>query len=405
MMNTFVRTGTLVLLLAAAICSCEIIDNDMDKHVDGSADSTYVSLEDVAAILSGIPLQLTHMDEVHSAVVSSSENGYDEEYTMKSLFESPGAGVGDKATKSNPIENPLRDLIEAHVRSGAFTKASSSYMDPDAFLEALTLSDIQIYWPLSEGWNGEVLPVITFDPENGAETNIGYKIVLNDDGTRQVEEVIVTEEMAESRPVWVVNRNSDAEFTSLEMLRREDPAWGGGGGNIIIEPRNSMKVKGDRSMKTLILKDFVMKRNYDSWFAGASEFHVRVGAVEDFTASTEAELKLYNPAVTDFMIVVRRGQVGKPQPFNAVLVSDWTDQLTNCAFMITEDDGGTRTEWNCTALVRIASKSYGVEMKLPFNSRDDIVWRGQLSSKWLEATSNMVGHFGDVDLTFEVLEY
>jgi hypothetical protein len=148
-----------------------------------------------------------------------------------------------------------------------------------------------------------------------------------------------------------------------------------------------------------------MKRNYDSWFAGASEFHVRVGAVEDFTASTEAELKLYNPAVTDFMIVVRRGQVGKPQPFNAVLVSDWTDQLTNCAFMITEDDGGTRTEWNCTALVRIASKSYGVEMKLPFNSRDDIVWRGQLSSKWLEATNNMVGHFGDIDLTFEVQEY
>ena len=405
MMNTFVRTGTLVLLLAAAICSCEIIDNDMDKHVDGSADSTYVSLEDVAAILSGIPLQLTHMDEVHSAVVSSSENGYDEEYTMKSLFESPGAGVGDKATKSNPIENPLRDLIEAHVRSGAFTKASSSYMDPDAFLEALTSSDIQIYWPLSKGWNGKVLPVITFDPENGAETNIGYKIVLNDDGTRQVEEVIVTEEMAESRPVWVVNRNSDAEFTSLEMLRREDPAWGGGGGNIIIEPRNSMKVKGDQRVRILILKDFVMKRNYDSWFAGASEFHVRVGAVEDFTASTEAELKLYNPAVTDFMIVVRRGQVGKPQPFNAVLVSDWTDQLTSCAFMITEDDGGTRTEWNCTALVRIASKSYGVEMKLPFNSRDDIVWRGQLSSKWLEATSNMVGHFGDVDLTFEVLEY
>ena len=404
-MNTFVRTGTLVLLLAAAICSCEIIDNDMDKHVDGSADSTYVSLEDVAAILSGIPLQLTHMDEVHSAVVSSSENGYDEEYTMKSLFESPGAGVGDKATKSNPIENPLRDLIEAHVRSGAFTKASSSYMDPDAFLEALTSSDIQIYWPLSKGWNGKVLPVITFDPENGAETNIGYKIVLNDDGTRQVEEVIVTEEMAESRPVWVVNRNSDAEFTSLEMLRREDPAWGGGGGNIIIEPRNSMKVKGDQRVRILILKDFVMKRNYDSWFAGASEFHVRVGAVEDFTASTEAELKLYNPAVTDFMIVVRRGQVGKPQPFNAVLVSDWTDQLTSCAFMITEDDGGTRTEWNCTALVRIASKSYGVEMKLPFNSRDDIVWRGQLSSKWLEATSNMVGHFGDVDLTFEVLEY
>lgn len=132
---------------------------------------------------------------------------------------------------------------------------------------------------------------------------------------------------------------------------------------------------------------------------------MKIGAVEDFTATTEAEMKLYVPAVTDFMIVVKRNQVGKPQPFNAVLVSDWTDQMVNCAFLITEDDGGTRTDWNCTALVRIASKSYGVEMKIPFNSRDDIVWRGQLAGKWFQANSNVVGHFGDVDLTFEVVEY
>ena len=127
--------------------------------------------------------------------------------------------------------------------------------------------------------------------------------------------------------------------------------------------------------------------------------------MEDFTASTEAELRLYNPSVTDFMVVVKRSKVNIPQPFNAILVSEWTDQMTNCAFMITEDDGGTRTEWKCTALVRIASKSYGVEMSLPFNTRDDIVWRGQLSKHWLEANSGKTGHFGDIDLTFEMVEY
>ena len=395
----------IMLFTAAAMCSCEIIDNDMDKHVDNKMDSSCVSLKEVASILAAVPLQNVHMNEVYTAVRSSSCNGYDEEYTMKNLFERPGAGVGDKVTKGASIATPLRDLIEAHVRSGAFTKASSSVTDPDAFLSGLTSSDIQIYWPYSEGWGGDDMPVITFDPENGAETNIGYKLVLKDDGTRQVEEVVVTEEMAESRPVWVVNRNSDAEYTSLEMLRREDPAWGEGGGAIIIDPQRTKAVKGENNVRSLVLKDFTMKRNYDSWFAGASEFFVKVGAVEDFTASTEAELKLYSPTVTDFMIVVRRSQIGRSQPFNAVLVSDWTDQMVNCAFMITEDDGGTRTEWNCTALVRISSKSYGVEVKLPFNSRDDIVWRGQLASKWLEATSNMVGHFGDVDLTFEVVEY
>jgi hypothetical protein len=207
-------------------------------------------------------------------------------------------------------------------------------------------------------------------------------------------------------PVWVVNRNSDADYTTLEMLRRENPEWGEGGGNIIVRPNSAAPpTKTKTPVRTLILKDFTMKRNYDSWFAGASEFFVKTGSVEDFTAATEAELRLYAPTVTDFMVVVKRSQMGSPVPFNAVLVSDWTGQMTHCAFMITEDDGGTRTEWQCTALVRIESKSYGVELKLPFNSRDDIVWRGQLSSRWLEANSNLVGHFGDVDLTFEIVEY
>jgi hypothetical protein len=284
--------------------------------------------------------------------------------------------------------------------------------DPQRFLDVLTESDIQIYWPFSERWDGMQIPIITFDPEDGAEANIGYRLEYDEDGSRHVQKVIVDEEMAGEHPVWVVNRNSDAGYTTLEMLRREDPNWGEGGGTIIVKPSGTPESKTSEEIitskavtgvKTLLLKDFTMKRNYDSWFAGASEFFVKTGSVEDFTAATEAEMRLYSPSVTDFMIVVKRNQVGKPQPFNAVLVSDWTDQMSSCAFMITEDDGGTRTDWNCTALVRVESKSYGIELKLPFNSKDDIVWRGQLSDRWLEQNSNIVGHFGDVDLTFQIL--
>jgi hypothetical protein len=148
-----------------------------------------------------------------------------------------------------------------------------------------------------------------------------------------------------------------------------------------------------------------MKRSYDTWFAGASEFFVKIGSVEDFTATTEAELRLYNPSVTDFMIVVKRSCEGITQPFNAILVSEITDQLTHCAFMMMEDDGGTWTEWNCTALVRIASKSYGIEISLPIRSWDEIVWRGRIAWNWLEAYNGKTSNFGDVDLTFQILEY
>ncbi len=399
-------------LVLAVVSACEVVDNDMEKHVDTQNDSSYVALHEVASILSAVPLEGEHLHEVHSAVTSSSGNGYDEEYTVRDMFSVPGKGVGESVTRSTPVyDNPLKNLIENHVRSEVFTKSAGATRNADDFLDALTSSDIQIYWPFSEDWDGSELPVITFDPEDGSEINIGYKIEVDDDGSRQIREIAVDEDLARKSPVWVVNRNEDAEYTSLEILRREDENWGAGGGAIILEPQSVLSpafrsdAEAESGGKTLILKDFTMKRNYDSWFAGASEFFVKVGAVEDFTATTEAEMKLYVPSVTDFMIVVKRNQVGKPQPFNAVLVSDWTDQMVNCAFLITEDDGGTRTDWNCTALVRIASKSYGVEMTIPFNSRDDIVWRGQLAGKWLQANSNVVGHFGDVDLTFEVVEY
>ena len=409
MLMNFYKSILSMSLIAAsviAILSCEVIDDNLDRHVNPETREN-VRLDQVAEILSEIPLSAEHLEEVYSAVSASSENGYDEEYTMADLFESPGRGVGDsdEETKAGTdvYTNPLRELIENHVRSGALTKSSGeAFTDPDAFLEALTASDIQIYWPFSESWDGSAMPVVTFDPEDGSDANIGYRLVVNDDGSRNVEQVVVDEALAQTVPVWVVNRNSDAGYTTLELIRREDPDWGNGGGTIIVNPDTKSQ---DTASKSLILRDFTMHRNYDTWFAGASEFFVKIGSVDDFTASTEAELKLYNPQITDFMVVVKRSQMGKPQSFNALLISDWNEQMTHCAFMITEDDGGSRTEWKCTALVRIKSMSYGVELELPLNTRDDIVWRGQLARRWLEGNSGAYAHFGDVSMTFELKEY
>ena len=409
----------LAILIMAGLCSCERLDNDPDKHIADS-DPEYVELNELVEILTLLPISQQQLNEVHSAVSSSSENGYDEEYMMSDMFKSPGSGVGDKDMKSGEVYDvPMRNLISEAVITlsdkGSKTRSEHGTLNvlqtldrigPDAFLDALERSDMQIYWPFSEEWDGKQMPIMTYDPEDGAETNIGYRLVMDDDGSRHVEEVLVDEAMAKESPVWVVNRNDDAAYTSLEMLRREDPDCGEGGGSIIVKPGKSQKTQATEKsrLRTLLLRDFTMKRHYDTWFAGASEFFVKLGSVEDFTASTEAELRLYSPSVTDFMIVVKRNQLGRPQAFNAVLISEFTDQLTHCAFMITEDDGGTVSKWDCTAFVRVESKSYGIEVSLPFNSRDDIVWRGQLSSTWFENNDNVTGHFGDVDLTFELLE-
>lgn len=430
--STFTIIG-ISLGLGSLVCGCiDPIPGKNDMNTEAEEQEMMPPLSEIAGLLAELPLEAGHMTEVHDAVSASSQNGYDEEYTMSNLFSVPGSGVGDEhlgTRAAQKYENPLSELIRDHLMSKAGTKSSAGGArftdkeDVDRYLGALASSDIQVYWPFSGNWDGSGgLPVITFDPEDESTANIGYRITVDPDGNRQIDTVIVDEQTAMETPVWVVNRNSDDGYLSLDMIRQLYPGWEEEGGNIVIRPSGSGKAYGrmgtapvegplpagtgtaTATVKTLVLKDFTMNRNYDSWFAGASEFFVKCGSVENFTASTEAELQLYSPSVTDFMIVVKRDQVGKPQPFNAVLISDWTEQVDNCAFMIIEDDGGKQTSWECTALVRVASKSYGIEIDLPFRTRDDIVWRGSLSSRYLTANNNRPENFGDVSITFEIEE-
>lgn len=349
-----------------------------------------VMLEDVAQLLSTLPLGVEQMMEVQDAAGASAGNGYDEEYRMQDLFASPGRGVGESSeTKAQKYGRPLRDLL----REAMATKASEAGPLADgSWLDSLALSDVQIYWPGSDTWDGSRLPIITYDPGDGASENEGYEL-LPDGSTRKI---MVDEPMAAERPVWVVNRNSDADYKSLELLRREDPGWGQGGGGLI--------VKGEEEeLRTLVLRSFKALRQYDSWFCGASEFWIKIGSVEDFTAATEPELRLYQPSITDFMLVVRRNQVGLELPVQAILVSEWTKQLSSAAYMMLEDDGGTKTTWKCAAVVRYNSKSYGFELEIPLNSRDDIVWRGALTHAFIEKNSGQPIRFGDVELVLELI--
>ena len=379
----------LAALCAVSLFGCEeVLLTPVDEQEPGEEPA--VLLEDVARVLSHVPLGGEQLDEVYDAARASAANGYDEEYRMQELFAEPGCGVGDAgSTKADTYSKPLRELLKEAVYA---TKASGGLEDPDAWLDALSASDIQIYWPFSDQWNGDAKPVITFDPGGDATQNEGY--ILEADGS--VTKVLVTEEMAREQPVWVVNRNSDADYKTLEMLRREDPDWGQGGGSLVV-------TKGDAPLRTLVLRSLKARRNFDSWLAGAAELFVKMAKVENFKASTEAELRLYDPAITDFMVVVRRGQKGKEVELNTVLVSEWSEQLSSCGLMIIEDDGGTQTSWKCSAVVKYKSQSYGFEVDLPFRTRDDIVWRGSLTRSFVERNSGKPVNLGDVEVVLELI--
>ena len=100
------------------------------------------------------------------------------------------------------------------------------------------------------------------------------------------------------------------------------------------------------------------------------------------------------------MIKVKRKQVLTPIRYNTVLVPEWSPQLSECVFLIHEDDGGKLTTWKASGEVKIKSKAYGFSVEFPYHRNDDIVWRGKLSSSYFEKNNGVANRYGDVSITF-----
>ena len=127
-----------------------------DSSVSSDSDSSGFELSSLARMFAALPIGLDQMEEVKDAASSSIGNGYDEEYTMKQLIEAPGCGVGDSPTKAGSYARPLRDMIAEYLQ--VQTKASAG--DVEEYLNALSQSDLQLYWPYSEDWDGEEKPLL-----------------------------------------------------------------------------------------------------------------------------------------------------------------------------------------------------------------------------------------------------
>lgn len=392
---------TALILLLAASCSKQVTPPQVYPAETPPDSSETVSLDTpaLAKLFASLPIGYEQMQEVHDAARSSTDGGYDEEYTLERLINAPGCGVGQDETRAGKQYSvPLRDMLADYL--GVGTKGGSQE-EVEAFLNSLSESDLQIYWPYSEDWDGEELPIVTFDPGYGSEYNYGYRISRDKDGFHAVDSVYVDEKIAMEHPVWVINTNDDALYTPLDLFSPEQSKRAAEK-NLVVENVTAKSVTQDSKSgsRMLYMKSFKMLRHYDSWFKGASEFFIKCGSVNGFSASTEAELKLYSPSVTDFLVVIRRKYLNMDMPFDAIILTDFTNQLENLAFLITEDDGGTQTSWKCSATVKVKSKSYGFDVDIPYNEKDDIVWRGQLSAGFFQKEDIVTGRFGDVMVTF-----
>ncbi|MBP3270362.1 MAG: hypothetical protein J6L98_06745 [Bacteroidales bacterium] len=375
-------------LVSAVLISFQACDESSSSILAPVDDVPQVSTQrtltpaSVARMLAEVPITLDQVREVWDGVTASSDNGYDEEYTFSDMFSSPGRGVGDDRLGTRGAEEysePLHKLVSDYLANSVPTRSSS-------MAEDLSCSDLQIYWPYSEDWDGSSMPVITFCPEMTLQSNVGFMREELPGGQVIIKEIVVDEPYAMSHPVWVVGWNEDAGAMTPQMLEKMRP--------------EAAATRAASNFKTLKLKEFKAHVHYDPWLSGGSEFFVKCGSLKAFTATVASDLTKYTPEITDLMIKVKRKQIATSLRYNTVLVPEWSSQLSECVFLIHEDDGGKVTSWKASGEVKIKSKSYGFSVELPYHRNDDIVWRGKLSSSYFEKNNGVANRYGDVSITF-----
>lgn len=378
-------------IIAILFSSCEkdyvtdVIQNEQfaEKNI---MDSIVMSdLLPIASLLSHISINNDICKEVHEAVSSATDNGLEESYYFQEILKEEN----NKITTRSGNPSALGTLIKNY-----FTNSTTRSADADAInLELLAKSDIQIYWPYSEDWDGKTLPVITYAPENeDQEWNYAYK--RNGD---KIDTIIVNEEYMEKNPVWIINK-SDISYEDLPnfSLKQKNK------NNVLFLSKSNEKIDNlhyttraaGEPVYTVYLGQFMAEKQYDKVWSGGSEFAIQMGAIENMQIESIQQLSSTNPQVTYLRITRSRKDIKKKRwiTLNSVLSSDWYPNENNAAFMIHEEDQGKDINWEAELSIKIKGKDFGFKAKLPFGSHDDLIYKTVYKRTFVFSTNNNEGN-------------
>lgn len=342
-------------------------------------------LSAIASMLSNISINKDVCQEVHNAVNNAMYNGLEESYYFQEIL-----GKSNKVTTRSGSISLLGALIKDY-------SSSTRSADADAVnLDLLAESDVQIYWPYSEDWDGETLPVITYAPENeDQEWNYAYR--KNGD---KIDTIIVNEEYMEKNPVWIVN-NSDIAYEELPNFSQKQYTKN----NVLFLSEASVNTKANKPsistksvgepVYTVYLGRFMSEKQYDKIWNGGSEFVIQMGAIEHMVIESIEQLTSTNPRITVVKVSRSRRDIRKRRwaiMKSAVLSSDWQPNENNVAFMIHEEDLGGKKYWDPELSVNIGAKSFGFKAKIPYGNGDDLIYQNIYDRPFVFSTNNKRGN-------------
>ncbi len=185
-------------------------------------------------VMSNMPISVC--EDVHQIIQNSMEAGLGEACYLKEV-------VNDNPKMWIPESTQTKDFFN-NILKFSFTGQSSDSI----YVTQEILDKVQIYWPYSENWDGETLPLITWYGERvNSTTNFAY-IYTNG----QLRRIRVNDEYAKDHPVWIINSARYPHSCFPTLIIEDESDFPGTGNSGLIEDEE----EEDDDPKPKMLKDF-----------------------------------------------------------------------------------------------------------------------------------------------------
>lgn len=303
-----------------------------------------------ATYVSDKPSMLNALNEAISQVVNL---GLDENLTVYDVLKT------EKSVFFN--DSKLTEQIE-----GAFSESALAELGFDA---SNFYGGLNIYWGYHDDWDGKTIPVIGFLDETTTSNEIrGFRITK--EGLQNVS-ISAAEFDSVAYPVIIINF-SEIEYSNYPNFKAGERVKNG------VEWSEAIELKDDvteeynewtdpNKIYKVKFTSFVVnnKHQYDSFFAGGSEFKLE-------TAYVRSSDNQGTKAMHAFNFTRKEIKKRKTKSYNNIINSDWQAKYDNMYVYLIEEDGGSYGEIE----VNLSISGVGsLELKLPKHSLDDEIGR------------------------------
>lgn len=320
------------------------VDNVVDINQTIGDDNEIASLTDA---LTQVAHNREICAEVHTSVNKFIELGLDEYLPLNYIWDDDF--IQTKAGNSGcPL---LKDYLTINWLEGACRTRSEA-----------SGTEIVIYWPYSDNWDGSALPTITPSPEDPEQDwNYGYKLYYDRRGELQVDTVVVDDDYAYDNPVWIINYSE----ISYEDMKR------------IIESKMSTKSADTGHMWSVV--EATVSKQYDNIFQGGAEMEFHVGY---------PELEGYAKGEAILPVFFTRKEIRNETPKvieDGILNTDWTEaELTNLLIIVEHDNGDPKTITTTTGVTdQETGITNSVGLSVTITDKDELIYQQNLKRSFV----------------------